>query len=130
MQIKLQFSMTLEQVDKVEEWVINWVEKYEKYYYQYRVERLPACTLTIHGLLHLASAIRHCGPVWTTWTFYMERFCAMLQNSLKSRSQPWSNLNKSLLHVAYLEQLGVCYDLSDELAQLDDRMTDQLDMSG
>ncbi|KAF9219917.1 hypothetical protein BS17DRAFT_362347 [Gyrodon lividus] len=42
----------------------------------------------------------------------------------KSRSQQWSNLNKSLLHVAYLEQLGVRYDLSDELAQLDNRTDD------
>ncbi|KAF9221683.1 hypothetical protein BS17DRAFT_844439 [Gyrodon lividus] len=118
MQITLQFSMTLEQVDKVKEQVINWVEKYEK------CVLLPILCRVSSGLLHLASSIRHCGPVWTTWMFYMECFCAMLQNPLKSHSQPWSNLNKSLLHVAYLEQLGVRYDLSDELAQLDDQTDD------
>ncbi|KIK73740.1 hypothetical protein PAXRUDRAFT_83079, partial [Paxillus rubicundulus Ve08.2h10] len=60
-------------------------------------------------LLHLGVGIKNCGPVWTTWTFYMEHFCGMLQNSLQSQSRPWSNLNNSLLHMAYLEQLGVCY---------------------
>ncbi|KIK94880.1 hypothetical protein PAXRUDRAFT_33269 [Paxillus rubicundulus Ve08.2h10] len=69
MQITLQFSITVKQVDEVEKWLIQWVEKY---YYQYRVERLPACTLTIHGLLHLGAGIKNCSPVWTTWTFYME----------------------------------------------------------
>ncbi|KAF8833262.1 hypothetical protein BDN67DRAFT_917366 [Paxillus ammoniavirescens] len=142
MQITLQFSITVKQVDKVEKQLIQWVEKYEKYviadltfttdsalkafryYYQYRVEHLPACTLTIHGLLHLGVGIKNCSPVWTTWTSYMERFCGMLQNSLQSRSRPWSNLNNSLLHMAYLEQLGVRYDLSDKLGQLDDQPDD------
>jgi len=87
-----------------------------RYYYQYDIERLPACTLTIHGLLHVVQGIRDCGPVWTTWTFHMEQFCGMLQNSLHSHSHPWSNLNKVLLHRTYLEQLRMRYDLSEELA--------------
>lgn len=95
-----------------------------RYYYQYDIERLPACTLTIHGLLHVVQGIRDCGPVWTTWTFHMERFCGMLQRELCSRSQPWSNLNKVLLHRTYLEQLKVRYDLTDELANEDDREDD------
>ncbi|KAF8836319.1 hypothetical protein BDN67DRAFT_862971, partial [Paxillus ammoniavirescens] len=56
-------------------------------------------------LLHVAEGIRHCGPIWTTWTFYMERFCGMLQHAIRSHARPWSNLNKSLLHMIYLEQL-------------------------
>ncbi|KIK79589.1 hypothetical protein PAXRUDRAFT_834023 [Paxillus rubicundulus Ve08.2h10] len=54
----------------------------------------------------------------------MEHFCAMLQNNLRSHSHPWSNLNKSVLHMAYLEQLTVNFDLSDELEQPDDRKDD------
>ncbi|KAF9222843.1 hypothetical protein BS17DRAFT_767596 [Gyrodon lividus] len=141
MKITLQFRMTLEQLNEVEQRLIGWVKKYEKYvthtleyehvilkgtgyYYQYRGERLPACTLTVHGLLHVAQGIRHCGPIWTTWTFYMERFCGMLQHDIRSRARPWSNLNKSLLHMVYLEQLAVRYNLSDELARVDDRTDD------
>ena len=95
-----------------------------RYYYQYHEERLSACTLTIHGLLHLADGIQECGPVWTMWTFYMERFCGMLQRSLLSHVQPWSNLNKSLLHAIYLEQLGVHYNLQDELQHVSNRIDD------
>lgn len=51
----------------------------------------------------------------------MERFCATLQRSLQSRVQPWSNLNKSLLHMIYLEQLAARYDVSEELAGRDER---------
>ena len=54
----------------------------------------------------------------------MERFCGMLQNSLRSRSRPWSNLNKALLHRTYLEQLRMRYDLSEELANEDEREND------
>jgi hypothetical protein len=45
----------------------------------------------------------------------MERFCGVLKGSLHSRSQPWGNLNKRLLLIAYLEQLAARYDLEDEL---------------
>ena len=54
----------------------------------------------------------------------MERFCSMLQRSLRSRVHPWSNLNKSLLHAVYLEQLGVRYNLQDELQHVGDRTDD------
>jgi len=86
-----------------------------RYYYQYEEDRLPACTLPIHGLLHLASDIRYCGPVWTTWVFYIERFAGMLQAAVKSRVQPWTNLSRRNLHLAYLAQLTVKYDLDEEL---------------
>ncbi|KAH7911338.1 Transposase family tnp2-domain-containing protein, partial [Hygrophoropsis aurantiaca] len=116
MKATLKFSITLIELDELEERVIKWVRTYEKYYYQYRTDRLSTCTLTIHGLLHWIQGIRDCGPVWTTWTFYMERFCAVLQSGLHSRRHPWGNLNKRLLHMTYIEQLTVRYDLTRELS--------------
>ncbi|KAF8550334.1 hypothetical protein OG21DRAFT_1478565 [Imleria badia] len=95
MKITLQFHCTLE---------------------QYKPECLSTCTLTIHGLLHIAQGIQNCGPIWMTWTFYMERFCHMLQRIRRSDARPWSNLDISLVHTVYLEQLAVCFDLSEELA--------------
>ena len=71
--------------------------------------------LTIHGLLHICDNIRFCGPVWTTWTFWMERYCGYLQAGLRSRTHPWANLNNRLLHKAYLEQIDIYYDLQDDL---------------
>jgi len=92
-----------------------------RYYYQYKEHRLSTCILTIHGLLHLANDIRTCGPMWATWTFYLERFCGILQMGLRSRTHPWSNLSKRNLHMAYLGQLTVKFDLDDELCVVGNR---------
>ena len=96
-----------------------WNEKLminSRYYYQYSEERLSACPLTIHGLLHVADDIRFCGPSWTTWTFFMECFIGYLKPVLHSKSQPWSNLNEHVKKLAYLAQLSCRYDLDDELS--------------
>lgn len=66
-------------------------------------------------MLHVVADIRFCGPSWTTWTFYMERYCGFLKRGLRSRRFPWANLNNRVLHYAYLEQIGNRYDLTDEL---------------
>ncbi|KAJ7052722.1 hypothetical protein C8F01DRAFT_1065494 [Mycena amicta] len=112
----LLFEITREQIDQLEEMIIDWVEKYELYYYQHDELRLSTCPLVIHGLLHIPENIRFCGPAWTTWTFFMERYCGFLKCGLTSRVYPWSNLNNRVLHYTYLEQLGVRYDLTEELA--------------
>jgi hypothetical protein len=49
----------------------------------------------------------------------MERFCGMLQGALRSRSQPWGNLNNRLKLMAYIAQLAARYDLEDELRTVD-----------
>lgn len=102
---------------------LNLAHGYIRYYYQYREDRLCACPLVVHGLLHTVPDIRFCGPSWTTWTFYMERYCGFLKTRLRSRKFPWANLNNTVLSYAYLEQLGVRYDLSDELAIFGRRKT-------
>ncbi|KIK88626.1 hypothetical protein PAXRUDRAFT_84142, partial [Paxillus rubicundulus Ve08.2h10] len=50
-----------------------------------------------------------CGPIWTSWTFAMEHYCGFLRAGLRSKHFPWSNLNKCVLHMAYLGQLKVKY---------------------
>ncbi|KAJ7667305.1 hypothetical protein B0H17DRAFT_950463 [Mycena rosella] len=110
------FEITYTQIDHLEENIIDWVQKYEEYYYQYDEARLSACPLTIHGWLHVADDICFCGPSWATWTFWMERYCGHLQSGLRSKRFPWANLNNRVLHTVYLEQLGARYDLEDELS--------------
>src|SRR5712664_1171904 len=53
-------------------------------YYQHDPERLPACPLTIHALLHIPDQIRWMGPCWTTWAFPIERQCGYFQYSIQS----------------------------------------------
>ncbi|KAJ7200625.1 hypothetical protein GGX14DRAFT_168794, partial [Mycena pura] len=117
----LKFALTIAEIDELEEKIVDWVEKYEEYYYQYCEARLSTCTLTIHGMLHIANDIRFCGPSWVTWTFYMERYCGFLKHGLSSKRFPWSNLNNRILNFAYLEQLRVRYDLSEELSMFEKR---------
>ncbi|KAJ7310156.1 hypothetical protein DFH08DRAFT_635407, partial [Mycena albidolilacea] len=56
-------------------------------------------------LVHVPDDILFCGSSWTTRTFFMERYCRLLQASLRSKRFLWANLNNNILHVAYLEQL-------------------------
>jgi hypothetical protein len=49
----------------------------------------------------------------------MERFCGALQAVLRSRSQPWGNLNNRLKLLACMVQLAARYDLEDELTTFD-----------
>ncbi|KAJ7652366.1 hypothetical protein DFH06DRAFT_1418733 [Mycena polygramma] len=112
----LQFVITNPELDALDEDIIGWVETYERYYYQYREDRLCACPTVIHGLIHTVPGIRYCGPAWATWTFYMEHYCGFLKSRLRSRKFPWANLNNTVLNYAYLEQIGARYDLTDELA--------------
>jgi hypothetical protein len=131
--ICLTFSISHGEIDDLEEDIIKWVRNYEKYgfrhlfshsltgsylcryYYQYKPGRLKACTLTVHGLLHIPQNIRDIGPVWTSWTFYLERYCGHLQLGIHSMSQPWATLSKRVLFTAYLSQLRARYGLEDEL---------------
>ncbi|KAH6897841.1 hypothetical protein BKA70DRAFT_1025460, partial [Coprinopsis sp. MPI-PUGE-AT-0042] len=56
-------------------------------------------------LLHLVNDIRTCGPSWTTWTFFMERFCGLLKRALRSLVSPWANLSNRTLHTCWTNQL-------------------------
>lgn len=141
MEMSLQFEITYNEIDDLRAKIINWVQDYEKsafnpqmlqltssdiycrYYYQYSETRLSACPAVIHGLLHIPDNIRDCGPEWSTWTFHMERYCGMLQGCLHSRSQPWGNLNKHILRMAYLAQLHSKFNLEEELTVVDKHMT-------
>jgi hypothetical protein len=57
----------------------------------------------------------------------MEHFCGALQGALRSRSQPWGNLNNRLKLLAYIVQLAAWYDLEDELTTVDNfKVTNEL----
>ena len=47
----------------------------------------------------------------------MEHFYGFLQFGLHSWCYPWSNLNKQVLHLSYLSQLKVKYNLQNELEE-------------
>ncbi|KAF7292263.1 hypothetical protein MKEN_01478100 [Mycena kentingensis (nom. inval.)] len=112
----LQFTITDAELTNMRRYIIQWVREHERLYFQYYEQRLSVCTLPIHGLLHVPGNIRNCGPSWTTWTFFMERYCGFLKLAVKSKRIPWANLTKRILYFAYLEQIAVRWDLTQEMA--------------
>jgi hypothetical protein len=85
-------------------------------YYQNKPERLSACPLTIHALLHIADSIKAAGPVWCYWAFPMERFCGSLQPAIRSRRHPYTSLDRFICESSQLRQIANVYDIAGVLA--------------
>src|ERR1051325_4255733 len=82
---------------------------FHRNYYKHDPQRLSACRISFHYLLHITDCIKYCGPCWSYWSFPMERLCGMLLPLVKSKINPYSNLvnNITLLeqffHLPYFE---------------------------
>ncbi|KAG9074683.1 hypothetical protein FS749_013732 [Ceratobasidium sp. UAMH 11750] len=107
----VQLEITKAQVDELEEMIVQWVSQYEEYYYQYDYDRLRACPLTIHALLHLPHYIRQTGPLCGSWAFVMERFCGHLLPAVKNRYQPYQHLDNYVLRRAQMQMVCHKYGL-------------------
>ncbi|KAI0039304.1 hypothetical protein FA95DRAFT_1585314 [Auriscalpium vulgare] len=112
----LQFEITREEIDEVRQGFIEWVKAYERLYYQFSPERLPACVVTVHALLHIADSIEFIGPVWTTWAFPIERQCGHFQRCIKSRRNCFVNMDNYLCDATQLSQIKLLYNLTDALS--------------
>ncbi|KAJ6538261.1 hypothetical protein DFH09DRAFT_930551 [Mycena vulgaris] len=119
--ICLQFEITDAEIETVRTGFIAWVRRYEAIYFQYDVERLPICPLTIHGLLHIASSISFTGPVWCYWAFPMERYCGSIQPGIRSRRFPWASMDRHVLETAQLTQIKTLYNVFEELSLTEPR---------
>jgi hypothetical protein len=86
-------------------------------FYQHDPERVSTCPVTVHSLLHIADGIEAAGPVWTYWAFVMERYCGYLKrDGVRSRSHPYTSLNRQVLHVAQLNTTKILFNLVDSLS--------------
>ncbi|QRV77986.1 Transposase family Tnp2 protein [Ceratobasidium sp. AG-Ba] len=103
----VKLSITREEVGELEEMVVRWVTEYERYYYQHDYERLRACPLTIHALLHIVHYIRHIGPPCYSWAFGTERFCGLVLRAVKNRLQPGEQIDNWVLRRAQMQ--AVCF---------------------
>ena len=80
------------------------------------MDRLSACPLTIHALLHIADSIKATGPVWCYWAFPMEQYCGVLKPGFQSRRFPYASLDHFVIESAQLTQVEVIYDVAEKLA--------------
>lgn len=85
-------------------------------YYQYNPDRLSACPLTIHALLHIADSILKAGPVWASWAYPMERYCGLLQPAIRSRRFPYASINRYVIDHARLQHIKLIYSIQQELS--------------
>ncbi|QRV83928.1 Retrovirus-related Pol polyprotein from transposon [Ceratobasidium sp. AG-Ba] len=109
--LSVQLSISSEQVDELQTFVNRWVVEYEEYYYQHEYDRLPACPLTIHALLHIPYYIRVTGPLWASWAFVMERFCGHLLPAVRNRYQPYRHLDNYVMRSAQMKVVCHTYGL-------------------
>ncbi|KAF7773523.1 hypothetical protein Agabi119p4_5690 [Agaricus bisporus var. burnettii] len=111
----LEFEISGEMLDVIDQGFQAWVEDYEKFYYAHHLNRLSACPLTVHALLHIAWGIRVAGPVWAYWAFPMERHCNSLLPSIRSRRHPYASISAFVVAMVQLNQIRLKYNLFSEL---------------
>ncbi|CAE6417422.1 unnamed protein product, partial [Rhizoctonia solani] len=111
MKLCLLFEITHDDINELQTMINKWVADYERLYYQYDENRLEACPLTIHALLHLPAYIRQTGPLWTSWAFVMERFCGHLLPAVKNRTLPYQHLDNYVQRRAQMQIVSRLYSL-------------------
>jgi hypothetical protein len=85
-------------------------------YYQLSPDRLSACPLTIHAILHIPDSIEATGPVWVSWAFPTERYCGSLIPAIRSRRFPFPSLDRYITELAQLTQIKMQYNLEEVLS--------------
>ncbi|KEP49798.1 transposase family Tnp2 protein [Rhizoctonia solani 123E] len=119
------FKILRSDIVSIREGFVNWIQDYEKFYYQHNPARMQTCTVNIHYLLHVADCIEYLGPVWCYWSFPMERFCSFVGGVVKSRRFPFENIARRIRDTAQLQVVRHLYGLHDKLTFLQpDRVAD------
>lgn len=121
-------GISREQLDDIEKLLQTFVLTYEEYvlscficafqltlhmsrvYYKYDYERLSACRMVFHHLLHVAECIRRFGPPTGYWSYAMERFIGILGPLVHSRVNPYSNLATTALMLEQLRQIRFTHE--------------------
>ncbi|CCO33947.1 hypothetical protein BN14_08036 [Rhizoctonia solani AG-1 IB] len=102
----LTVNNTVARIEALREKIANYVEMFEKYYYQYKYEQLRVCKLTLHALLHVPDDVLRCGPVWVAWSFSIERYCRKVTACARSKVLPWTAIAKYVLQMSQLSALA------------------------
>ncbi|KAF8152496.1 hypothetical protein B0H34DRAFT_784591 [Crassisporium funariophilum] len=111
----VEFELPRAKIPELRTDLAKWVEEYERLYYQHSPDCMLACPVTIHALLHLADSIKEAGSVWAYWAFPMERFCGLLQPTIKSRRHPYASMDSYVVARAQLSHIKLKFNLEDEL---------------
>jgi hypothetical protein len=79
------------------------------------MERISACPLTLHAMIHLASDTRNAGPLSRIWEYVTERFMGRIARSITSRQYPFSQLAETVKRTEQIKVVALRYGLEDQL---------------
>jgi hypothetical protein len=98
-------SLSRVDIDLLGALVSEFVQSFERLYFDGDSQKLPVCSVNIHYLLHLPLYIRDCGPGRYWWQFPMERFCGILKPHARSKSQLSVSAANALLISEHLNHI-------------------------
>ena len=75
---------------------VEFVDHFERYYFQYKESRVHLCKSTVHAILHLSETIERCGPPIMYSQFWMERYVGFIKHRLTATTKRRSPLLKTL----------------------------------
>ncbi|RPA78859.1 hypothetical protein BJ508DRAFT_211713, partial [Ascobolus immersus RN42] len=67
------YEITPDQLEEVRGRLIRFIDFYERTFYQFREDRLPACKPTFHTIAHVHEFIAKIGPAFVSACWCMER---------------------------------------------------------
>jgi hypothetical protein len=115
--IILQRSVTQDKIRAAHKYLVQFVDEYEKIYYQRRVDRLHFCRPCLHTLLHSALEIFRVGPGLYSTQFLMERIIGFLGAKVRQPSNPFANLANQGLRLCEENCLrSMCPELNSDTA--------------
>lgn len=118
--IMLQQSITGHQIRDAHYHLVQFVEDYERLYYQGRRDRLHFCRPCVHTLLHLAPETQRVGPGCYFSQFTLERTIGDLGKEVRQPSKPFANLAQRGVRRAQVNALkAMCPELNTTLANED-----------
>ncbi|KIM21216.1 hypothetical protein M408DRAFT_110138, partial [Serendipita vermifera MAFF 305830] len=115
--IKLATSLeiTPEMLEELDQSVREWHATYEELYYRYDMDRISACPLNVHAMIHISNDTRHAGPLSRIWEYVTERFMGQISRSIKSRRYPFAQLSETVKKREQMKLVIAKYGLENEL---------------
>jgi hypothetical protein len=93
-------SVTIANIEHLCRKTQDFVRGYEAIYYNSDVNRLQACTINHHWLLHLPDCVVNHGPASYNWSYPLERYCFEVKHHASSKSE----INRSIANSLFRQE--------------------------
>lgn len=80
------------------------------------MDRILACPLNVHAMIHIANDTRHAGPLLCIWEYVTKRFMGQISRGIRSRRYPFAQLSENVKKREQMKLVIAKYGLENELA--------------